>query len=243
MNLVNLTTNSEDGLCSGDPITVTCSVIGSSLRWTVTDTSLEIIGSDTVTLNANSDSVGTLSSIRTSTIPLEINQTGTIQNLTHPSSSSIESQMQFHLLTGEFVEVSCGTAHDVRVVYISPIGMFMRYNLRVIIIVLPCPTDNQTAPTGAHVMHNITSDEGCSHVIGWNMTDKTGLREYLLISVINDSVVERPIHVHREENTTIYNQRLIDKVTLVIQAISRCNVANGTSEPLSLRKLHLHVST
>ena len=96
----------NDGPCSGELVVVTCSVVGSSLRWTVTDTSLNIIGSNTVTMIANEDHVGTVLFITTTTIRLKFYQTRTTQNITHPSSSTIESQMQFRLEEG-FVEVSC----------------------------------------------------------------------------------------------------------------------------------------
>ena len=97
----------NDGPCSGELVVVTCSVVGSSLRWTVTDTSLNIIGSNTVTMIANEDNVCTCSFITTTTIPLEFYQTRTTQNMTHPSSSTIESQMQFRPEVDGFVEVSC----------------------------------------------------------------------------------------------------------------------------------------
>ena len=97
----------NDGPCSGKRVVVTCSVVGSSLRWTVTDTSLNIIGSNTVTMIANEDNVCTFSFITTTTIRLEFYQTRTTQNRTHPSSSTIESQMRFPFEADGFVEVSC----------------------------------------------------------------------------------------------------------------------------------------
>lgn len=109
---VNITTNYEgikDGPCSGELVVVTCSVVGISLRWTVTDTSLNIIGHDTLIMVASEDHVGTVLVITTTTIDLEFYQTRTTQNMTHPSSSTIESLMMFHLANG-FIDVSCTDA-------------------------------------------------------------------------------------------------------------------------------------
>lgn len=106
MNIVTNYDTIKDGPCSGELVVVTCSVVGVSLRWNVTDTSLSIIGSNTITLIANEEHVGTVSIIQTTTIPLTFIQTGTIQNMTNPSNSIIESQMQFRLASG-FIEVFC----------------------------------------------------------------------------------------------------------------------------------------
>lgn len=123
---VNIATNYDaikDGPCSGELVVVTCSVVGISLTWTVTDTSLSITGSNTITLIANEADVGTVSIIGTTTISLKFVQTETTQNMTHPSSSTIESLMQFRLESG-FVVVSC-TDYDLEtdVITIITLGM------------------------------------------------------------------------------------------------------------------------
>lgn len=98
----------KDGPCPDELVVVTCSVVGTSLTWTVTDTSLKILGSNTIIFFANEHPVDIVpyAVIPTTTIDLEFYQTRTTRNTAHPSSSKIESQMQFRLEDG-FVEVVC----------------------------------------------------------------------------------------------------------------------------------------
>ena len=113
----------KDGPCSGELVVVTCSVVGASLRWEVTDTSLSIIGDNKYTLFANEDDVGCMYNIPTTTISLDIYQASTTQNKTHRSRSAIESQLQFHLASG-FVVVSCtDSSSETGVKSISILGM------------------------------------------------------------------------------------------------------------------------
>ena len=107
---VNLTTNYEGargGPCPDTLIVVSCSVIGPTLRWNVTDTSLELTSSSLVIFFAVSQDVGNSKIISTSTINITFYQNDTVQSSTHPSTSIIYSEMHFHLNVDEFVNIKC----------------------------------------------------------------------------------------------------------------------------------------
>lgn len=126
---VSMTTNFEqdnnDGPCSNDHIVVTCSVVGSFLRWSITNTSLNISGSNTVIMFANPDDEGKHSVIQTSTITLGFYQNRTVRNSLDVSNSTIEAEMYFQLSTDEFVVVSCTASDQVADErHIIPLGTF-----------------------------------------------------------------------------------------------------------------------
>lgn len=109
--LVTITTNYEgtqDGPCPDEPIVVTCSVEGSTLRWTIPDTSLNITSSNEVTFLARPEDVGRISKIYTSANALVFYQSETVQNSADLSSSTIVSEMHFRLPNAnEFVVIQC----------------------------------------------------------------------------------------------------------------------------------------
>lgn len=107
---VIMTTNYEglkEGPCPHEHIIVSCSVVGWTLRWTVTDTSLKLNSSNPVTFFAVSQHIGLEQTIHTSTIDLKFYQNDTVVNPTHPSSSRINSEMHFHLIAGEYIHIEC----------------------------------------------------------------------------------------------------------------------------------------
>lgn len=72
------------------------------------------------------------------------------------------------------------------------------------------------------------------------MPDTRGLKEYILISVTNEST-EMERRIHPTANTTIYNKAVNDNVTLTLLAISQCNMKSDMSEYLNLRKLLIYI--
>lgn len=111
---VTVTTKFEGnkvGPCMKEVIVVRCSVVGTTLRWTITDSFFVINGTNTVTLSANPSDEGRYFVVRTSRTNLEFYQNGTVQNLTHPSSSTIEAEVHFQLVAeNDFVAVSCASS-------------------------------------------------------------------------------------------------------------------------------------
>ena len=111
---VKMTTNYEgvkDGPCPGEPIIVSCSAVGQTLRWTVTDTSLELTSLNSVTFTATSSDIGRQRTISTNSTILKFYQNETVENTTHRSNSKIYSEMHFYLDVDEFVAVTC-TDHN-----------------------------------------------------------------------------------------------------------------------------------
>lgn len=114
----------KDGPCKDELIVVTCSVVGTTLRWTIIDSSFVISGSNTVTLSANPNDEGRRSVIPTSATNLEFYQNETVQNLTHPSSSRIKSELRFRFdAENEYVVVSCTNTMSLEMSDIIIIGM------------------------------------------------------------------------------------------------------------------------
>lgn len=107
---VNMTTNYEgvkEGPCPHEHIIVSCLVVGWTLRWTVTDTSLKLNSSNPVTFVAVPQHIGRQQIIHTSTIDLKFYQSGTVVNSTNSSNSKINSEMHFHLNAGEYIHIEC----------------------------------------------------------------------------------------------------------------------------------------
>lgn len=108
---VTMTTNYEEtqvGPCPDELIVVTCSVVGFALRWIIVDTSLNITSLREVRFSARSGAEGSKGVISTSTIDLVFYQNETVRNYSDLSSSTITSEMYFHLPNAnEFVIVQC----------------------------------------------------------------------------------------------------------------------------------------
>ena len=123
---VKMTTNHEDGPCPGELIIVRCSVVGPTLRWIVTDTSLELTSSNLVTFTATTSDVGRLQTIPTSTIVLKFYQNETVENTTHRFNSTISSEMHFHLDVDESVTIRCNDHNQKsEEMKVTPLGTYV----------------------------------------------------------------------------------------------------------------------
>lgn len=101
-------------------------------------------------------------------------------------------------------------------------------------------TDPLDPPTDLHETgRSVIGPHNCCHEVGWSVPDRRGLKEYILMRITDETVIEKH-RIHPEENQTIYNKGLKDNVTLVIVAVNHCDVESNMSNHLILCKLHIY---